>query len=222
MPDRNAAKRRRRNRLKSTGITNDPNDFTWLCRNTDRVGIVSEGDSWFAYPRKYLLAGPSGNIIDHIVSAIKGKDKANLLRLASNGDEAVQMIAGEQKHELAEILKKNKEYIKLILFSGGGNDVVGKWDMERLLNTYQSGYTAADCVNQTRLNRKMKRVILAYEELLELVKEYSPDATVITHTYDRVMPKKMVQISFGVLLKQNHGFTRISWKKVFLTLCIYQ
>jgi len=51
---------------------------------------VSEGDSWFAYPRKYILAGPNNNIIDHIVSAIKGKDKANLIRLASSGDEAVQ------------------------------------------------------------------------------------------------------------------------------------
>ena len=121
MPDRNAAKRRRRNLLKSKGVTNNPGDFAWLCRNTNRIGIVTEGDSWVAYPRKFILAGPNSNIIDHVVSAIKGKDKVNLLRLASNGDEAVQIIAGGQKHELAEILKKNKDYIKSILFSGGGN-----------------------------------------------------------------------------------------------------
>ena len=48
MPDRNTANRRRRNRLKVTGITNSADDFAWLCRNTNRIGIVSE------YVQEYL------------------------------------------------------------------------------------------------------------------------------------------------------------------------
>ncbi len=176
--------------LKARGVTGVPKDFAWLCKNTERMGIVTEGDSWFAYPRKGVLFGPNANIVDHIVSAVKGKNKVNILRLESNGDEAVQMIAGSQKHQLAEVLKKNGDDIRFLLFSGGGNDVVGKWDMERLLNTYEEGFTVADCINQPRLTRKLKRVTLAYEELLELRDEYAPATIIITHTYDLLQPSK--------------------------------
>lgn len=175
--------------------------FNWLCKNTSRVGIVTEGDSWFSYPKKNILFGRDANIIDHVVSTTKGKDKANILRLESSGDEAVEIIAGRQKHRLAEILKKNAQYINLLLFSGGGNDVVGKWDMERLLNTYQQGYSAKQCINQTRLNRKLRRVSLAYEELNELRKEYAPHVIIITHTYDLVMPSSNGAVFLWGLVK---------------------
>jgi hypothetical protein len=154
------------------------------------VGIVTEGDSWFAYPRKNILFGPNANIIDHICSATSNSGKANVLRLASNGDEASNMISGSQKHELAEILDENGSNIDLLLFSAGGNDVVGKWDMERMLNTYQEGFSAQDCIRPDRLKRKLKRITLAYQELIELRNEYSPNTVIITHTYDRVKPAK--------------------------------
>ncbi|MGD8643473.1 MAG: hypothetical protein PVI15_04235 [Chromatiales bacterium] len=190
MPQNPQQQRRRRRQalLKARGVTNDPSEFAWLCRNTNRIGIVAEGDSWFSYPKKWLLSGPNANILDHISSVLVGRDKVNLLRLESNGDEAVEMIAGDQKHTLAEVLKKNGPQVRLLLFSGGGNDVVGKWDMERLLKTHEPGFTAADCIHQDRLKRKLKRIGLAYEELLELRDEYAPDTLIITHTYDLLQP----------------------------------
>ena len=187
MPPSNAQRRRNREaQLRKRGITGSPRDFAWLARETDRINIVTEGDSWFAYPRKWLLAGPNSNVIDWVVSSVGGKDKANLLRLAVSGDEAVNMIAGEQKHRLAEIFQSNN--VHLLLFSGGGNDVVGKWDMERLLAQYQPGFTAAQCLREDRLNRKLQRITLAYKELLEIRNDYSPEAVVVTHTYDYLTP----------------------------------
>jgi len=168
-------------------VTGSARDFAWLLKKTDRVNIVTEGDSWFAYPPKWLIAGPNSNIIDWIVVSIRGKDKANLLRLASNGDEAVNIIAGEQKHQVASILKTNNK-VHLLLFSAGGNDVVGKWDMERLLNRHESGFTAEQCIRQDRLKRKLQQITLAYKELLEIRNDYSPDTMVITHTYDHLTP----------------------------------
>ncbi|MGJ8653813.1 MAG: hypothetical protein ACSHX8_11105 [Opitutaceae bacterium] len=181
----------RQKRLIKRGTTGSPKDFTWLCKNTDnRIGIVAEGDSWFAYPPKGLVFGKRANIIDWIASAVRRTKKANLLRLESNGDEAIAMVSGDQKHQLAELLEVNGSKIHFLLFSGGGNDVVGKWDMERLLNEYQPGFTAKDCINTTRFNRKLQRVSLAYQELIELCEDYSPTTRIITHTYDAVTPSK--------------------------------
>lgn len=176
-------------RIMDQGLTNDPGVFTWaISRTAGRINIVGEGDSWFAYPKKHLLLGKPANILEWVARAIRGKGKANLLHLACNGDEAVEMLAGKQKRDLAEVLKDSKDSIHFILFSGGGNDVVGKWDMERLLNAYQPGFSARACINAKRFKRKLLQIRLAYEELIELRNEYAPSACIITHTYDFLKP----------------------------------
>lgn len=160
-----------------------------MCRKRpERLGIVAEGDSWFSYPRKYLLAGPDINLLHHLRSRIAHTDTANLLIRSSNGDEAVQMLSGKQKYDLAKTLDRHGEQIDIVFFSGGGNDVVGRYDMDRLLNPYQAGFNAEDCLNRVALKRKMQRIELAYQELLELRNAYAPNATVVTHTYDIVKP----------------------------------
>lgn len=179
-----------RRKALETGITGSRQDFKWLTRNTRRINMLAEGDSWFAYPRKNILFGKNANILDWVAKSIRGKDKANLLRLAGNGDEAVEMLAGSQKRELAETLWECEDRIDLILFSGGGNDVVGKWDMDRLLNFYQNGYSARDCINDVRFKRKLQQIRLAYEELIELRDDYAPKAIIVTHTYDLLKPSK--------------------------------
>ncbi len=176
-----------REKALETGVTRSPGDFKWLCKNTSRINIVAEGDSWFAYPKSGILIGKNANIVDWIEKSIRGKNKANLLCLAANGDEAVEMLAGSQKQDLAKTLWECED-IDLILFSGGGNDVVGKWDMDRLLNKYKKGFTAEQCVNAKRFKRKLQRIRLAYEELLELRNDYAPGAKIVTHTYDFLKP----------------------------------
>ena len=179
----------RRKALK-TGIACFRNDFKWLCKNTNRVNMIAEGDSWFAYPRKNILIGKNANILDWVAKSIREKDRANLLRLAGNGDEAVEMLAGSQKRDLAETFWECEDRIDLILFSGGGNDVVGKWDMDRLLNHYEHGFSALDCINTSRFKRKLQQIKLAYEELIELRDDYAPSAKIVTHTYDLLKPNK--------------------------------
>lgn len=175
-------------RVLRSGITNSPKAFRWAIQNTSRVNIVAEGDSWFAYPRKHLMWGKRSNMLDWVAKAIYQSGKANLLRLASNGDEAVAMMSGKQKQDLAEIFKTSQDGIQLILFSGGGNDVVGKWDMERLLKPYRPGYQAADCIHKQRFRRKLLQIRLAFEELIELRDDYAPSAQIVTHTYDFLTP----------------------------------
>ena len=180
----------------------------------DRITIVSEGDSWFAYPKKWLIKGKRSNLISHISASTR--EKVNFLTLASNGDEAVGMVSGKQKHKLIEILrwhtkKKNRLPVDLLLFSGGGNDVVGKNDFERFLNPYDESYENAEqCINMERLERKVKQIGLAYQELLDIRDVYSPDTLVITHTYDYPKPSLKGGKFLGGLIKTK------GWMKRFM------
>jgi hypothetical protein len=177
--------------LKAT--TSGKNQFAQMRRYfPDRVTILSEGDSWFAYPPKWIFAGKPANLIDHISSWTR--KKANFMTMASNGDEAVDMVSGKQKHELVDRLRwhhkaRNRKPIDILLFSGGGNDVVGENDFERFIRPWKDSYTTGlQCVNMPRLNRKSKQIGLAYQELLDIRDHYSPETLVITHTYDYPYP----------------------------------
>ncbi|MEC4726995.1 hypothetical protein HWQ46_15685 [Shewanella sp. D64] len=202
-------------RLRRKSKTFNSKEFTQMrIRFPERLNIVSEGDSWFAYPPKWLIAGKPSNLISHISQWTRGK--ANFYSMASNGDEAVDMVSGKQKHQLVNLLRwhtrrSNRKPIDLLLFSGGGNDVVGQNDFERFINRDGASYTTAEqCVNIPRLDRKIKQIGLAYEELLDIRDHYSPDTIVITHTYDYPFPSLVGGHFLGGLIKTK------AWMKRFM------
>ena len=185
MPSTSLADRKRslRSRTKATNKSEFSNMRTWY---PNRVTILAEGDSLFDYPSNWLITKPP-NLVSRISSW--SRHKANFYSMASNGDEAVDMVSGKQKHQLVDILRwhekaKNRKPVDLLLFSGGGNDIVGKNDFERFIRPYQSGYTPRECLRIRRLTRKIKQIGLAYQELLDIRDHYSPSTLVMTHTYD--------------------------------------
>lgn len=202
-------------RLRRKSKTSNSKEFIQMrIRFPERLNIVSEGDSWFAYPPKWLIAGKPSNLISHISQWARGK--ANFYSMASNGDEAVDMVSGKQKHQLVDLFRwhtrwNNRKPIDLLLFSGGGNDVVGQNDFERFLNRDGASYTTAEqCVNIPRLDRKIKQIGLAYQELLDIRDHYSPDTIVITHTYDYPYPSLVGGDFLGGLIKTK------AWMKRFM------
>jgi hypothetical protein len=177
-------KKKRLKRRKSTHQKNEFNDMRLLF--PDRLHIVAEGDSWFAYPPRWFVGKPP-NLISHISGWTRGK--ANFYSMASNGDEAVDMVSGKEKHKLVDILRwhtkaKNRKPVDLLLFSGGGNDLVGENDFARFIRPYETGYTAKQCIRVNRLKRKAKQIGLAYQELADIRDHYSPSTVILTHTYD--------------------------------------
>ena len=202
-------------RLKRKSKTSNRREFIQMReRFPDRLNIISEGDSWFAYPPKWIIVGKPSNLISHISKWTKRK--ANFYSMASNGDEAIDMISGKQKHQLVDVLKwhhkkKNRKPVDLLLFSGGGNDVVGDNDFARFLNGDGASYTTAEqCVNIPRLDRKVKQIGLAYQELLDIRDHYSPTTIVITHTYDYPYPSLVGGVFLGGLIKTK------AWMKRFM------
>ncbi len=171
-------------RLRSKSSTGSQVEFGRMVALFDRANIISEGDSWFGYPKK-VGSGKPANIIDHIARKTRGH--VNLLRLESNGDEATEILSGNQRHTLTKLLKQygtGDRPIDVLLFSAGGNDIVGKWDLERFLNPYQARFSAENCINRASFDNKIKQIELAYRELLDIRDQYSPTTMVISHCYD--------------------------------------
>ncbi|MDQ6986505.1 MAG: hypothetical protein Q9M25_01720 [Mariprofundaceae bacterium] len=167
-----------------------------LSIHSEKPVIISEGDSWFGYPTSIIPIGHTGtNIIDHI----EATENYNILRLESNGDEAKCMMKGRQKakiiYVLGEIEKKlarldNVPYphVHCILFSGGGNDIVGKGDMPRFLRQWESGMGAEDVIIRDEFDSEISQIRLAYDQLIQLRDAHSIHTKIITHGYDNLIP----------------------------------
>jgi len=162
-------------------------------RYPKRPVVVSEGDSWFAYPPKSLLFGKFSNIIDYI----ERKKRMNFLRLEISGDEALSMTTGKQGKKLAHVFKTFP--VNILLFSGGGNDIVGEYDMDLFLKPRGPGMKWKDCIHLDRFTRKLDQIELAYRLLLDMVDEFAqdPKPVIITHNYDYPIPGKGAEFLGG-------------------------
>ena len=126
----------------------------------DAVGMLIEGDSWFAFPM-WLRT----NIIAELKNI--NQDKIVQLDLSTSGDEARQMLCGDEFAELYRILAQENLEFDCILFSGGGNDIVST-NLPVLLNTYVAGNTWEDCLNMPRFRRRLHEIENAYLDLADL------------------------------------------------------
>ncbi len=148
--------------------------------SSKRVGILTEGDSWFAFP---LPSRP--NIVDVLINRFSSH--AAWLRHESNGDESRIMMAGEQWEKLFKTLTRPKMRCDIILLSAGGNDIVGRC-LLTLLRQRESWMTWRDCINEQRFQHRLNQIEGAYQELIALRDDYHPNAWIFTHDYDRAIP----------------------------------
>lgn len=168
--------------------------------------MICEGDSWFSYPAEPIPFGGKGtNVIDHI----EDTRKYHILRMESGGDEAAYMLCQGQRHKLDEALCKLKHMAKIkgdprytpsfILFSGGGNDIVGAHDVVHFLNDYQPGMDLNACFREDRFKIRLNQIEAAYKELIAFRDDFCPDAHILTHCYDRLIPTGKAAWFFGVI-----------------------
>lgn len=177
----------------------------------DKKKVLAEGDSWLAYPPKFILFGAASNVVDWLKE--KHSDTLLIDDISSNGDEAVAMLSGDSKLEF--LRRINEEHFDILLFSGGGNDIVGRYDFDYFLLPKTTGNTWEGCINRRRFQRRLEMVERAYADLVELVVQYSenPNIQIVTHTYDIPIPSKDGATFFGGLLQVDNGR---SWMYPFL------
>lgn len=148
--------------------------------NPEAVGMLIEGDSWFDYPQPL-----STNIPTELKRSFG--DKIVQLDKSKIGEDAREMLCGEQYEVLFDIMARRKLAFDCILFSGGGNDIVAS-NLPVLLNTYQPGFGWEDCLNMTRFRRRLLEIEHVYLDLADLRDDYQPSAYIFTQSYDYAIP----------------------------------
>lgn len=131
----------------------------------------------------------------------------NIQNLASPGDEAREMLSPKQLTRLAKLLKrgptKGWKY-DCMLFSGGGNDLIGKDQFHKWLNPYKKGMTAMEVLNQTAIKGAFIVLEESYIELIEIRDANSPK----THGIYKLRKRF---INFGLKHFRYFLETCISW-----------
>lgn len=146
----------------------------------DCVGLIAEGDSWFAFPSPLRT-----NLIEQL-QQLNGNSAA-IWTLARNGDTAQEIMFGQQYETLRRLFSDMTLPLHGFLFSAGGNDVVGE-NLPNFLNTFQRGMNWMDCINQQYLEYRFADLARAYQRLADLRDAYKPQTYIFTHAYDYAIP----------------------------------
>lgn len=152
------------------------------------VRIYAEGDSWFDYLGSDILT----EVYDQATI------KPVILKRSSAGDEAGQMLSGDQRHQLVRDLSTLKQHDMnehrfnaapdVILFSAGGNDIVGMFDFPLFIRKAPDGSPISDFINSAHLELRLLQIALSYIEMGYMRDRYFPRAPIVTHQYGRVIP----------------------------------
>ena len=144
--------------------------------------ILAEGDSWFDYPVP-LFGGGIINRLEDLVGV-------PILNLAKAGDEVRNMLGVEERKVLINQLSKGSPAggkWDVLLFSGGGNDIVGD-PMALWVREFDSSVAPRKLINQPRFQVALDLVKAGYEDLIELRDSLSPETHLVFHSYDFAIP----------------------------------
>ena len=154
--------------------------------------IIAEGDSWFHYPVPFKGGG--------IPAFITRKTDIHILNLAHYGEEVRQMLGVEQRRILEEILADDATRPDALLFSGGGNDLVGDqfclW-----LNKRGGSDEPAAAINSLILDHVFAVVRKGYHDLISMRDTLAPLCHIFVHPYDFPMPSNTGVCGVGPWLK---------------------
>jgi hypothetical protein len=157
--------------------------------------IFAEGDSWFDYPVPFFGGG--------IIPRLENRLGVPILNLAKAGDEVRYMLGVEERTILIEHLSDGCPAggpWDVLLFSGGGNDIVGN-PMALWVKDWDPAVPPAHLINQPRFDSALALVRAAYEDLIELRNQLSPGTHLIFQDYDFAIPDGRGVCGFGPWLK---------------------
>lgn len=155
-----------------------------LARGETAPILIAEGDSWFHFPvmLKDVVLQLSQ---DHLVWT-----------LAKAGDEIGLMVhetEGAQDREYLAELGAHGGRVAALIFSGGGNELVGQTpagysQLEGLLRPYEAGRPPGWYLDTPAFRQRLVAIQAAYRRLLADVDTHFPGIPVVFHGYDYPRP----------------------------------
>lgn len=152
--------------------------------NTNPRLIICEGDSWFHYSRFFGYS----NLLLPIKDELQAKDQSpnnvawGLVNLGYSGDTLADIAKDKQIALLQKILKRyrNNNYVKCVLFSAGGNDII------EAINGAGSPLLTPKGLDKTKLNSLMIDIKANYAKLVSAIHAgtNNQQIPIFTHSYD--------------------------------------
>ena len=164
--------------------------------------VFAEGDSWFDYPIPFFGGG--------IIPRLEKQLGVPVLNLAKAGDEARNMMGVEQRKKLANWLRRGCPAggdWDALLFSGGGNDIVGE-PMVLWITDFRPGVSPARLIDQPRFDAALALVRSSYEDLIQLRDTLSPNTLLVFQAYDFAIPDGRGICHMGPWLKPSLDLRR--------------
>jgi hypothetical protein len=142
----------------------------------ENLRILAEGDSWFDYP----LPVTHGDGVIYQLQRILGYPIANM---AHYGLEVEQMMGLSTRQEIISRLSDPQVKYDALLFSGGGNDLVGDqfciW-----LRDAPPVVPPAQMLDENAAEAALAILEAEYRELVDIRDQYSPETVIFVHAYD--------------------------------------
>lgn len=157
--------------------------------------VLAEGDSWFDYPVPLFGGG--------IIPRLERRLGLPILNLAKAGDETRYMLGVEQRLKLADLLRSGSPAggaWDVLLFSGGGNDIVDN-PLALWLKDFDPALSPAEQMHGPRFAAALALVRAAYEDLIALRDTHSPGTHLVFHCYDFALPDGRGICNLGPWLK---------------------
>ena len=157
--------------------------------------IFAEGDSWFEYPVPFF----GGSIIPRLEHRLG----VPILNLAKAGDEVRYMLGVEERAVLTKHLTDGCPAggpWDVLLFSGGGNDIVGN-PMALWISNWNPAMPPADHIKKARFEAALALVRAAYEDLIAVRDSLSPGTHLVFQGYDFAIPDGRGVCNLGPWLK---------------------
>src|SRR5688572_32956878 len=88
--------------------------------------------------------------------------------------------------------------LKMIVFSGGGNDIAAKNLLPILRPDCSKAKSVAQCFRPGQPEARSRQSERAYRDLITLRDTYRPEAVIVTHNYDYAVLGKKLQWIAGL------------------------
>ena len=157
--------------------------------------LLADGNSWFDYPLSDDLPIPSDIIVQlqNVMAPVP-----TILDLAHYGDATTELLGVTKRNRLRDALQ-DPDYgaFDAILFSGGGNDLVGDQFRLWLRDAAAAGNDPTAALNQAALSDILGIVQTAYEDLIALRNDVARGTPIFVHAYDFAQPSGKGVCSLG-------------------------
>jgi len=171
------------------------------------LAILAHGDSWFDYPLDgNSLSLDSTDVVAHL--SVMGQTHPAILNVSHYGDATTDEMGLTKQQRLIAALSDPNNWLSAarkpdaILFSGGGNDIVG----EQFCIFLDYNLPGASGLNAARFAGKLAAVEASYRDLFAFRDRYAPNVPIFGHGYDFAIPDGRHPPCAGPWLKPSLDF----------------